>query len=277
MWRSNHVNFAVCNMLLRKFSFTCLLCNYLCFILEPSEPTNAAGITLRNHKCLAESQNDLLDNSNKTETTDKDIATSKLEVQRSTTSLLNGISKKKIARNAACVATRSSSRLKRTSETQDEQEKDVYEFEDEDAKLDSLRLRKTKLYSENVIQSDLTDGISKNNEEVKAETNTAVEFSPKSGRLKLTLRMKRSPILDEVIESGNSLSEDSFEPEYEVLRVEGVESFTHRKRRHKSKERKRERRLKHIESLAERPPTKRLKLIFGNESHTIDLPSTSSN
>lgn len=153
----------------------------------------------------------------------------------------------------------------------------MYEFEDEVAKMDSLRLRKTKLYSENVIQSDLTDGISKNNEEVKAETDTAVEFSPKSGRLKLTLRMKRSPVLDEVIESGNSLSEDSFEPEYEVLRVEGVESFSHRKRRHKSKERKRERRLKHMESLADRPPTKRLKLIFGNESHTIDLPSTSSN
>lgn len=179
----------------------------------------------------------------------------------------------------ACVATRSSSRLKRTNN--EEQERDVYEFDDDDSNADSIRLRKTKLYSENVIKSDLTDGISKNNEkEVKSDT-AAVEFSPKSGRLKLTLRMKRSPVLDEVIESGNSLSEDSFEPEYEVLRVEGVESFSsHRKRRHKSKERKRERRLKHLEeSLAERPPlpTKRLKLIFGNESHTIDLPSTSSN
>lgn len=248
--------------------------------LEASEAASTVGITLRNHKCLSESQNDLQNNVSKVETADRDNTAAKTEIQRSAT-LPNGVCKKRnnprSAAAAACVATRSSSRLKRTSETQEEQEKDVYEFEDEDAKLDSLRLRKTKLFSENVIQSDLTDGISKNNEEVKAEATTAAEFSPKSGRLKLTLRMKRSPVLDEVIESGNSLSEDSFEPEYEVLRVEGVESFNHRKRRHKSKERKRERRLKHIESLVDRPPTKRLKLIFGNESHTIDLPSTSSN
>lgn len=189
--------------------------------------------------------------------------------------------------------------------------KDVYEFNDEDSKLDSLRLRnKTKLSSNNVIQnkSDLTDGISSKNRQDdtrnKAETQTAVSWnnseikvrenkSPdrlpqlseektpeKAGRLKLTLRMKRSPVLDEVIESGNSLSEDSFEPEYEVLRVEGVDSmylpYSHRKKRHKSKDRKRERRLKHVESLLDRPPMKRLKLIFGNESHTIDIPSTST-
>lgn len=198
-----------------------------------------------------------------------------------------------------------------TSEAKSEIGKDVYEFNDEDSKLDSLRLRnKTKLSSNNVIQnkSDLTDGISSKNRQddtrTKAEPQTAVswnnsEIKPtehkppdrlplpaeertpeKSGRLKLTLRMKRSPVLDEVIESGNSLSEDSFEPEYEVLRVEGVEGlyppYSHRKKRHKSKDRKRERRLKQMESLLDRPPMKRLKLIFGNESHTIDIPSTSS-
>lgn len=110
------------------------------------------------------------------------------------------------------------------------------------------------------------------------------EKTPEKCRgLKLTLRMKRSPVLDEVIESGNSLSEDAFEPEYEVLRVEGVdnhyESFSHRKKRHKSKDRKKERRLKQEEILvpANPPPTKRLRLIFGNESHTIDIPSTSTN
>lgn len=201
-----------------------------------------------------------------------------------------------------------------SGEMKSESGKDIYEFNDEDSKLDSLRLRnKTKLSSNNVIQnkSDLTDGISSKTRQDdtrnKAETQTAVscwnnseinkiiesksperlpqlteEKTPeKAGRLKLTLRMKRSPMLDEVIESGNSLSEDSFEPEYEVLRVEGVDStsyspFSHRKKRHKSKDRKRERRLKHVEALLERPPMKRLKLIFGNESHTIDIPSTSS-
>lgn len=102
------------------------------------------------------------------------------------------------------------------------------------------------------------------------------------GGLKLTLRMKRSPMLDEIIESGNSLSEDSYEPEYEVLRVEGVgdkPANSHRKKRHKSKDRRRERRLKHLvtEHIISHPPMKRLRLIFGNESHTIDIPSNQAN
>ncbi|XP_046394949.1 histone-lysine N-methyltransferase Suv4-20 [Ischnura elegans] len=141
--------------------------------------------------------------------------------------------------------------------------------------------------------------------------------------VKLTLRMKRSPVLDEVIESGNSLSEDSslvLEPEYEVLRVEGVgnenfdgdeESVNHRsgvrrKKRHKEKKRRRtghefisSKGLDEEESgencvensrversdgglqcysygkepIIMRPPMKRLRLIFGNESHTIDIPT----
>lgn len=273
------------------------------FIEATDAASTVAGITLRNHKCLNETLTEL---PSQNHSADVDVSVQKTETPPPCTT--NGIIKKKSSArtSATCVATRSSSRLKRTNDVivqeeqqqqQQQQERDVYEFEDEDSKVDALRLRKTKLFSENVIQSDLTDGISKNNnknEEVKSEeaNNTAVEFSPKSGRLKLTLRMKRSPVLDEVIESGNSLSEDSYEPEYEVLRVEGVESFSHRKRRHKSKERKRERRLKQqqqqqlmeVESLERQTsppplplPTKRLKLIFGNESHTIDLPSTSSN
>jgi len=94
------------------------------------------------------------------------------------------------------------------------------------------------------------------------------------GRLKLTLRMKRSPVLEDIVESGTSgLSEDSYEPEYEVLRVEGVERC---KRRKKHKSRDRERRHKRSRelspSLPPPPPMKRLRLIFGNETHTIDLP-----
>ncbi|KAI8121245.1 Histone-lysine N-methyltransferase Suv4-20 [Lucilia cuprina] len=156
-------------------------------------------------------------------------------------------------------------------------------------------------------------------------------------RLKLTLRMKRSPILDEVIESGTSLSDESSsvtggstcsrssshsEPvEYEILRMEGItengldyeEEMPHkRKKRHKSKERHHHhhhhhrrhhrRNLSSIEELEQQidselldakettpppppPPTsqtltpqkKRLRLIFGNETHTIDIPPTTTN
>ncbi|XP_015123057.1 histone-lysine N-methyltransferase Suv4-20 [Diachasma alloeum] len=91
------------------------------------------------------------------------------------------------------------------------------------------------------------------------------------GRLKLTLRMKRSPILDDIVESGTSLSEDSYEPEYEVLRVEGVES-SRRKKKHKTRDRERRHKKREIHLDPPPPPMKRLRLIFGNETHTIDLP-----
>lgn len=290
-----------------------------------TDTTNPAGITLRNHKCLGESMTDLSIPGIKTEIGD-DRPMPKLDVQPMCQQ--NGYTKQKsctkiiskppkIELESTRVNTRTSTRLiRRRSDSRSVSEEknicevksDIYEFTDDNdnSKLDSIRLRKTKNSADNVIQnnSDLTDGI--NNQQIdtrtKAETQTAVSWdnskitrvSPdrvpnpcektpeKSGRLKLTLRMKRSPVLDEVIESGNSLSEDSFEPEYEILRVEGVDSslytpHSHRKKRHKSKDRKRERRLRHVESLLGRPPMKRLKLKFGNESHTIDIPSTSTN
>lgn len=216
----------------------------------------------------------------------------------------------KIELESTRASTRTSTRLTQKQSLSDEKNacepnSDVYEFTDNDNdKIDAIRLRKnSKNGAENVIQikSDLTDGLcdARTDARKKTETQTAAAWtdeknprnSPenacektpeKSGRLKLTLRMKRSPVLDEVIESGNSLSEDSFEPEYEILRVEGVDSslytpHSHRKKRHKSKDRKRDRRHKYVESLLDRPPMKRLKLKFGNESHTIDIPSTSTN
>lgn len=181
-------------------------------------------------------------------------------------------------------------------------------------------------------------------------------------RLKLTLRMKRSPMLDDLIESGTSLSDGSgssnylnthFEPEYEVFRVEGLldhyddvnldvnaKKMQHkRKKRHKSKAKNHRHRsrdrdkssssshhhkeqlqnnhehkhtnnhphnnhlnhhldklhlnnstINHFHHLTNNkltssncisnnlqqnpPPMKRLRLIFGNESRTIDIPPT---
>ncbi|KAL9696406.1 hypothetical protein quinque_015691 [Culex quinquefasciatus] len=183
-------------------------------------------------------------------------------------------------------------------------------------------------------------------------------------RLKLTLRMKRSPVIDEIIESGTSLSEDTcstsnFKPEYEILRVEGIaeesdkdedddgdddgggggdddDELTYssscssrlsqkRKKRHKSKEARRHRKRvkrelrrhnhhhhhhQELDGAGQPPqqpsvilqpsalgpvtaamaaaartppkhspqafpaPTKRLRLIFGNETRTIDIPPT---
>ncbi|XP_032511785.2 histone-lysine N-methyltransferase Suv4-20 [Danaus plexippus] len=78
---------------------------------------------------------------------------------------------------------------------------------------------------------------------------------PRRG-LKLTLRVKRSPVVEEEV------------PEYEVLRLEGVDPDTARrlKKRRRSKERRKHSPVRPL------PPMKRLRLIFGNESRTIDLP-----
>lgn len=204
-------------------------------------------------------------------------------------------------------------------------------------------------------------------------TNDAIVLQPEhvllktpERRLKLTLRMKRSPMLDDLIESGTNLSDGSgnsaaygnsnFVPEYEVFRVEGLidnsddddnDSFSDknsssptkpqqkRKKRHKTKSHRHRRnktqtqehrqysnaeQSNHINHLHENqsqdnsrtptkqehfhnnhnhirhlvnncsndhtsinlqkkttpPPMKRLRLIFGNETHTLDIPSISS-
>lgn len=98
---------------------------------------------------------------------------------------------------------------------------------------------------------------------------------PEKRSLKLTLRMKRSPMLDEVIESGN-WSEDSFEPQYEVLRVEGVDIDTHRKKKHKTKDREHRKKKTKIDKYPPllHTPLKRLRLILGNETRTINFPVT---
>ncbi|KAJ0179277.1 hypothetical protein K1T71_004989 [Dendrolimus kikuchii] len=91
---------------------------------------------------------------------------------------------------------------------------------------------------------------------------------PRRG-LKLTLRVKRSPVVEEVMDCGAT----SEVPEYEVLRLEGVDPET--ARRLKKRRRSKERHRKHS-PVHPLPPMKRLRLIFGNESRTIDLPAAIS-
>lgn len=82
--------------------------------------------------------------------------------------------------------------------------------------------------------------------------------------------MKRSSVLDDIVESVTSLSEDSYEPEYEVLRVEGMERSKRRKK-HKTRDRERRHKKRELNLGPPPPPMKRLRLILGNETHTIDL------
>ncbi|XP_075972813.1 histone methyltransferase 4-20 isoform X2 [Anticarsia gemmatalis] len=91
---------------------------------------------------------------------------------------------------------------------------------------------------------------------------------PRRG-LKLTLRVKRSPVVEEVMDCGNTTEAT----EYEVLRLEGVDPET--ARRLKKRRRSKERHRKHS-PIRPLPPMKRLRLIFGNESRTIDLPTAIS-
>lgn len=91
---------------------------------------------------------------------------------------------------------------------------------------------------------------------------------PRRG-LKLTLRVKRSPVVEEVMDCGNAREAT----EYEVLRLEGVDPET--ARRLKKRRRSKERHRKHS-PIRPLPPMKRLRLIFGNESRTIDLPTAIS-
>lgn len=113
----------------------------------------------------------------------------------------------------------------------------------------------------------------------------------KNRNVKLTLRMKRSPILDDKTESRMSYSDDCGNdcgqvPEYEVLRVEGVDEeddddepqvMQHQQRKkHKTRDRERRRSKKHvndINNVLSSPPKKRIRIIYGNETHCIiDLP-----
>ncbi|XP_076053902.1 histone methyltransferase 4-20 isoform X2 [Oratosquilla oratoria] len=150
------------------------------------------------------------------------------------------------------------------------------------------------------------------------------EKSPSCG-LKLKLRMKRSPVLDEVIEVGSHLAEPAsvnYEPEYEVLTVEGINHHNdyhqhhhqhhhhhhhhhhHKKRKKHSRSESRHRKWRRSDcsegetdlemsssppssssssssstsslssTTVTRPPMKRVRIIIGNETHTLHFADT---
>ncbi|KAJ8726939.1 hypothetical protein PYW08_015336 [Mythimna loreyi] len=152
---------------------------------------------------------------------------------------------------------------------------------------------KSEIYDfrENVNPSELKDSKQNKNpkievtnrpEESKKETDSGPPWladnsnkssecpcTPPRRGLKLTLRVKRSPVVEEVMDCGNTTEAT----EYEVLRLEGVDPET--ARRLKKRRRSKERHRKHS-PIRPLPPMKRLRLIFGNESRTIDLPTAIS-
>ena len=189
--------------------------------------------------------------------------------------------------------------------------KDVYEFEEEDDSASPGSLRVSKLvagrWGRSAPQCESPPhplaGYT------PSSPSTAMVTPEKSsGRcgVKLRLRMKRSPVLDEVIEVGSHLSDSgggggmTYEPEYEVLTVEGItnqdyedhhHNHHHHHRRHRKKHhREHRRRSDSSESdstdgdgssaaaaaaaSTPRPTMKRLRLILGNETHTITIPGT---
>ncbi|KAJ8973424.1 hypothetical protein NQ317_016707 [Molorchus minor] len=226
-----------------------------------NEQHASIGITLRNHKCLSDpSLNTSLD-------IPKLIPAVDCNQNGTETSKFNNNHREKAQDPNS---TRSNSVI--DGETKCDDKSDVYEFNEDDTSDSDLILRKTKILrdsetkSDKVQEEETRDKSDKNTAPVEApaeqwtsveadrppECVQPVEKTPeKCGRLKLTLRMKRSPVFGR----GHRI----------------------RKKRHKSKDRKRDRRLKHAEEDVPQIPMKRLRLIFGNESHTIDIPSTSTN
>lgn len=62
------------------------------------------------------------------------------------------------------------------------------------------------------------------NSEDSTESSPSETTPTKNGHIKLFFKIKRSPIIDELLESGNLMS-DPFEREYEVLRIDSQDSF----------------------------------------------------
>ncbi|ROT61022.1 hypothetical protein C7M84_021241 [Penaeus vannamei] len=182
--------------------------------------------------------------------------------------------------------------------------KDVYEFEEEDDSTSPGSLRVGKLGVGCGRWGRSITSECRSSPQCESPPHPLIGYTPssppaamvtpeKGGRcgVKLRLRMKRSPVLDEVIEVGSHLSDSgvAYEPEYEVLTVEGItnqdyqtDHHHHHHRRHRKKHREHRHRSDSSEgestdvdgTASPRPTMKRLRLILGNETHTITIPDT---
>lgn len=164
------------------------------------------------------------------------------------------------------------------------EEKDVYEFDDHECDVtEPVPLRRSKMEEsrENHDQSFHHQSVPP-----KVETHsepTTPEKHP--GGIKLTLRVKKSPIIEHSSESGVAWDQ-TMDKEYEVYRTEGLsdseEDDLHRRKKHKNKDRERRRRklrdFLNFDEPDEYPlsvppaPMKRLRLILGGETQTINIP-----
>lgn len=152
--------------------------------------------------------------------------------------------------------------------------KDIYEFDDQEYEASEPgSFRRVKV--EDKIEADYLKPVKT---EPTSEPSTPEKQS--TGRLKLTLRVKRSPVVEESSHLRENWSTEV--AQYEILRWEGdIEEDLHRRKKHKNKDRERRRRKReysNCEDSSQYPvseiqlPMKRLKLILGNESQTINLP-----
>lgn len=89
--------------------------------------------------------------------------------------------------------------------------KDVYEFdENEDETIQPLTRKSASSKNDSVVVNETPKSEQKNEPEEKRDY---------SGKLKLTLKMKKSSVLDDVLEKGNNMKSIR-EPQYEVLRLQ---------------------------------------------------------
>lgn len=171
-----------------------------------------------------------------------------------------------------------------TTDSSLKQEQPIVKFESDDACLKGEisdyreNVNPSESKQSNVNKVDVVNHVEETRKETDSGPPWLTDSSNKSKEcpctpprrgLKLTLRVKRSPVVEEVMECGGVVEA----PEYEVLRLEGIDPET--ARRFKKRRRSKERHRKHS-PVRPLPPMKRLRLIFGNESRTIDLPSAIS-